>query len=119
LREEGKLEEAEGLLKRALEQRPDDPAPLYQLAQLAQARGQTEEAAVLLESVVRAEPAFIPARVLLARLYSKLNRTADFERERAEIDRLQAQEQRLYQERQQKQPTPQTPQTQTKTPPER
>jgi tetratricopeptide (TPR) repeat protein len=117
LREEGRLDEAEALLRKALEQRPDDPAPLYQMAQLVQARGRNEEAAGLLEAVVRAEPGFIAARVLLARLYSKLNRTADFERERAVIESLQAQEQKHYQE-QQNQPAQQTRRPATTTPPE-
>jgi predicted Zn-dependent protease len=100
--------------------RPDHPIPLYQLAQVRNARGSSEEAAEMLERVVEQTPDFIAARVLLARLYGKLNRKADFERERAEIDRLMAEEQRLYQEQQKNQPAPQTPERPaTKTPPKR
>ena len=76
----------------------------------------------MLEEVVRQQPGFIAAHVLLARLYSKLNRTADYERERAEIERLQALEQTLYHERQknlQNQPAPQPQPSQPATPPER
>ena len=76
----------------------------------------------MLEEVVRQDPDFIAAHVLLARLYSKLNRTADFERERAEIERLQALEQTLYHERQknqQNQTGPRSLPPPAATPPER
>src|SRR5205085_2890175 len=100
-REDGRLDEAAVLLKRALDLRPDDPAPLYQLAQLMQAKGATGEAVGLLEKVVNRAPDFTAAHVLLARLYYKLNRTTDAERERAII-------QQLNQAKQQQEPTPES-----------
>lgn len=103
-REDGKLDEADALLKRALELRPGDGHTMYQLAQLAQARGATEEAVTLLEKVVAQQPDFTPAHVLLARLYFKLKRVADGERERGIIERLNA-------EQQKNQPAPEATQT--------
>jgi len=100
--EQGRLDEAHALLKRALELRSGDTVALFRLAQVVQDKGPTEEAVRLLERVVKQDPALIPAHVLLARLYKKLNRAADFERASAEINRLNAQEQRLYQERHEK-----------------
>ena len=97
--------------------RPDDLTALYQMAQLAKDKGSDEEAVGLLERVIKQDPYLIPAHVLLARLYGKLNHTADFERERAEIDRLNKEEQRLYEERQKTQPATQTEQTQPTTTP--
>jgi tetratricopeptide (TPR) repeat protein len=93
-REDGRLEEAEVRLERALELRPGDSNVLYQMAQLAQAKGSTEEAVGLLERVVATAPDYTPAHVLLARLYYKLKRPADAERERAIIDRLNAEQQK-------------------------
>jgi tetratricopeptide (TPR) repeat protein len=93
-REDGKLDAAETRLRKALELRPGDPTMLYQLAQLVQARGQTDEAVALLERVVAATPDFQPAHVLLARLYFKLKRGADAEREREIIRRLTEEQQK-------------------------
>jgi hypothetical protein len=47
-----------------------------------------------LEHVVRQAPDFTPAHVLLARLYYKLKRPADAERERSIIARLNSEEQK-------------------------
>ena len=60
----------------------------------------------MLERVVKEDPYYIAAHVLLARLYYKVQRTADGDRERAEIQRLNDQEQRLYIERQKKPASP-------------
>src|SRR5262249_14335495 len=82
-REDGKMEEAEPLLRRALELRPDDPGALFQLAQLLQAQGKTEETVKSLEQVVTILPDYMQAHVLLARLYFKLKRTDEAKREQA------------------------------------
>ena len=71
------------------------------LAQLSQAKGDTAGAVALLERTVARTPDFTPAHVLLARLYYKLGRNADAERERAAI-------QRLNEEQQKRQPTPES-----------
>ena len=88
----------EKLLKRALELRPDDPGPMFQLAQLVNAQGKPEEAVQLLEGVVKILPKYSPAHVLLARLYFKLKRNDEARREQALIEKLRIEEQ-------QKQPT--------------
>ena len=105
-REDGRLDEASVLLKKALELRPDDAATLYEMAQLAQSKGSDEEAIALLERAIKQDHYLTAAHVLLARLYYKVNRILDAEREGAEIQRLNAEEQRLYQERQKQQPPP-------------
>ena len=60
---------------------------LYQMAQLVQSQGSTQEAVNLLERVVSQTPDFRSAHVLLARLYYKLKRIPDAERERADTHR--------------------------------
>jgi len=107
-REDKRLDEAAVLLKQALEVRSNDTEALYQMAQLLQARDSLPEAITLLERVVKDDPYYIAAHVLLARLYYKVQRTADGDRERAEIQRLNDQEQRLYIERQKKPTSPES-----------
>jgi tetratricopeptide (TPR) repeat protein len=108
-REDGRLDEALVLLKKALELRPDDVPTLYEMAHVAQSKGGNDEAIRLLERVIKLDPYLTAAHVLLARLYYKQHRTIDAERERAEIQRLNAEEQRLYQERQKKPAPPLDP----------
>ena len=93
-REDGRLDEAAPLLKKALELRPNDISSLYQMAQLAAAKGDTAAAVSLLERVTTRTPEFSPAHVLLARLYYKLGRTADGQRERDIIQKLQEEQQK-------------------------
>ena len=88
------MDEGEKLLKRSLELRPNDPAPMFQLAQLVNAQGKPEEAAKLLEAVVAQLPNYNQAHVLLARVYFKLKRTEDAKREQAIIARLTAEQQK-------------------------
>jgi tetratricopeptide (TPR) repeat protein len=99
LREDGDLEDAAAHIQTALQLRPDDTSTLYEKAQLLQSRSETEMAVDCLETVVRKAPDFTPAHVLLARLYYKLKRSADAERERSIIATLNAEEQK-------RQPTP-------------
>jgi tetratricopeptide (TPR) repeat protein len=99
LREDGNLVDAAAHLQTALQLRPDDTSSLYERAQLLQSQGKTERAVDCLEQVVRQAPDFTPAHVLLARLYYKLKRPGDAERERSIIARLNAEEQT-------RQPTP-------------
>ena len=92
-REDGRLEEAAVLLKRAQQLKPDDSGILLQLAGLAQSRGLKGEALNLLERVVEQKPDCTPAHVLLAQMYFRLKRTTEARREREIIDRLNAEEQ--------------------------
>ena len=99
LREDGNVVDAAARLQTALQLRPDDTSTLYEKAQLLQSQSKTEMAVDCLEHVVRQAPDFTPAHVLLARLYYKLKRPGDAERERSIIARLNAEEQT-------RQPTP-------------
>jgi tetratricopeptide (TPR) repeat protein len=74
--------------------RPDDAAALFQYAQLHQSRGRVDEAVLLLERAVKLRDDYRQAYVLLARLYLKQKRTADANRLRAIIDRLNEEEQK-------------------------
>src|SRR5438445_8700082 len=94
LRDDGRLDATATLLKRALDLRPNDIASLYQMAQLAMTKGENAEAVGLLERVTARSPEFTPAHVLLARLYYKLNRAADGQRERDIIQKLQEEQQK-------------------------
>jgi tetratricopeptide (TPR) repeat protein len=93
-REDGRLDEASVLLKRALDLKPNDSGILFQLAQIAKSREFFPEAAALLESVIARRPDFTPAHILLAQTYNKLKRFSDAEQERSVIDRLNAEEQK-------------------------
>ena len=81
-------------LKRARQIKPNDPDLLFQLARLARLEGNQQEAASLLERVVADKPDYTPAHVLLAQTYIKLKRLEDAARERAIVNRLNAEEQR-------------------------
>ncbi|MDX2030485.1 MAG: tetratricopeptide repeat protein [Blastocatellia bacterium] len=94
LREDDRLDEAEPLLKRATELRPEDPAALFQYAQVQQARGRMDEAVALLERAIDLKKDYRQAYVVLVRLYIKQKRTADAQRMRVIIDRLNEEEQK-------------------------
>ncbi len=82
--------EAAALLERTVRDRPEDQGALFLLAQLTQSRGDVVQAASMLEKVVAKDPSHRAAHVLLARLYQKLNRRDDAARERATVERLNA-----------------------------
>ena len=74
LARQGRLEEAEGVLRRAAVERPRDPAPLVELGRLLQQRGDLPGAAESLERalVLSADPA--PILPLLGQVYLLQNR---------------------------------------------
>lgn len=82
--------EAAALLERTVRERPGDLGALFLLAQLTQSRGDSLQAISMLETVVARDPAHRPAHVLLARLYQQLKRTEDAARERAVMQKLNA-----------------------------
>jgi tetratricopeptide (TPR) repeat protein len=82
--------EASTYLERATQIRPTDLAARRLLGSLRLQTGQNEEAVALLESVAREAPDAVDVHVLLATAYNRLKRTADAERERAIVDRLNA-----------------------------
>ena len=94
-RQRGKLDEAAALLEKAIRLRPDDYEILYQIGLLAQARNEYAEAATILEKVTRMKPEFPPAHITLVRVYGRLKRREDAQREQAVVDRLNAERKNL------------------------
>jgi tetratricopeptide (TPR) repeat protein len=93
LKRDKSLDEAFGHLSSAARLRPRDSYARFQLASLHAARGKPGEALPLLEAVTKDFPDFTEARVLLASVYYRLNRKADGDRERAIVQKLNAEQQ--------------------------
>ena len=93
LKRDKSLDEAFEHLSRAAQLRPRDSYARFQLASLHAARGKPGEALPLLESVTKEFPDFAEARVLLASVYYRLNRKAEGDRERAIVQKLNAEKQ--------------------------
>jgi tetratricopeptide (TPR) repeat protein len=85
--------DAETALNKAHRIKPADPEVMFQLARLARAQQHFDQALALLERVVAAEPDHTGAHVLLAQTYFNLKRTADGNREREIVKRLNEAEQ--------------------------
>jgi tetratricopeptide (TPR) repeat protein len=82
--------EASAYLERATQIRPTDLAARRLLGSLRLQTGRNEEAVALLESVAREAPDAVEVHVQLATAYNRLKRPADADRERAIVDRLNA-----------------------------
>lgn len=88
-----KFEEAEAYLHRAMTIRPKDTTARKLYASLQLQAGRNERAVELFEQLVRDEPDLVEAHVQLATAYNRLGRRDDAERERAIVDRLNAEAQ--------------------------
>ena len=82
--------EASTYLERATLIRPHDLAARRLLGSLRLQTGQNEEAVALLESVAKEAPDAVEVHVQLATAYNRLKRKEDADRERAIVDRLNA-----------------------------
>jgi tetratricopeptide (TPR) repeat protein len=82
--------EASAYLERATVIRPNDLAARRLLGSLRLQMGQNEEAVTLLESVAKEAPDAVEVHVQLATAYNRLKRKEDADRERAIVDRLNA-----------------------------
>ncbi|MES1258722.1 MAG: tetratricopeptide repeat protein [Acidobacteriota bacterium] len=82
--------EAVTYLRRALQVRPGDIGVRYQLASIDLSQGRVEEARAALEGMVKEAPAFTEAHVTLATVYYRLRRKEDGDRERAILQKLNA-----------------------------
>jgi len=82
--------EASTYLERATLIRPTDLAARRLLGSLRLQMGQNEEAITLLESVAKEAPDAVEVHVQLATAYNRLKRKDDADRERAIVDRLNA-----------------------------
>jgi tetratricopeptide (TPR) repeat protein len=86
-------DEALPYLRRALQVRPGDIGVRYQLASIAFGRDEVEQARAQLEGIVREAPNFTEAHVTLATVYYRLKLKADGDRERAVVQKLNAEAQ--------------------------
>ena len=86
-------EEGAEQLRIAARHKPRHPGLLYLTGQAEHAMGKLEEARQNLERSVETKPDFLPAHVLLARVYARLRRMDDARREQAIITRLNREEQ--------------------------
>ena len=88
-----KFAEASAYLERATTVRPADLTARKLLATVRLQTGRVEEAVTMLESIVKEAPDAVDVHVQLATAYNRLKRTDDARRERAIIDRLNAEAQ--------------------------
>ena len=95
MRKEGpdKLDEAIVQLKLAHQYNPDDPQISLQLALCYESKQQLADAAALLEKVVQQAPDLSPAHVALTRIYFRLGKKTEGEREKAAVKALQDKDQ--------------------------
>ena len=93
LRQDKQLDEAASHLQRATQLRPREQYARYHLAAVYAAAGKPGEALPLLEGVLKEHADFVEARVLLASVYYRLNRKEDGDREKALIQKSNAEQQ--------------------------
>ena len=93
LRQDKQLDEALSRLQRAIQLRPREQYARYHLAAVYAAAGKPDDALPLLEGVLKEHTDFVEARVLLASVYYRLNRKEDGDREKAIIQKSNAEQQ--------------------------
>ena len=93
LRQDKQLDEAASHLQRATQLRPREQYARYHLAAVYAAAGKPGDALPLLEGVLKEYGDFVEARVLLASVYYRLNRKEDGDREKAIIQKSNAEQQ--------------------------
>ena len=93
LRQDKQMEEALAYLQRAAQLRPREQYARYHLAAVYASAGKPAQALPLLEGVLKEHADFVEARVLLASVYYRLNRKADGDREKAIIQKSNAEQQ--------------------------
>jgi tetratricopeptide (TPR) repeat protein len=93
LKQDHKLDEAREFLGRALTVRPNEPNARFYVASIDVAQGKLNEALPLLEQLVKDAADFVEAHVMLATVYYRLGRKADGDREKAIVNKLNAEQQ--------------------------
>ena len=93
LRQDKEIDEAVNFLRRAIQLRPREQYARYHLAAVYASAGKPAQALPLLEGVLKEHADFVEARVLLASVYYRLNRKADGDREKALIQKSNAEQQ--------------------------
>ena len=92
-RQDKQSDQAIAYLTHATGLRPRDQYARYHLAAVYASMGKPGDARTLLEGVVKEHGDFVEARVLLASVYYRLNRKEDGDREKAIIQKLNAEQQ--------------------------
>lgn len=92
-RQDKETDEALSHLKRAIQLRPREQYARYHLAAVYASAGKPADALPLLEGVLKEHADFVEARVLLASVYYRLNRKQDGDREKALIQKSNAEQQ--------------------------
>lgn len=92
-RQDKQLDEAVSNLRRAIQLRPREQYARYHLAAVFAAAGKPSDALPLLEGVLKEHGDFVEARVLLASVYYRLNRKEDADRQKAIIQKSNAEQQ--------------------------
>jgi tetratricopeptide (TPR) repeat protein len=85
-----KYDEASAYLERAVLIRPKDLTARKLLASLRLQTGHVEEAATMFEAIEKEAPDLVDVHVELATAYNRLKRKSDADREKAIVDRLNA-----------------------------
>jgi tetratricopeptide (TPR) repeat protein len=99
LQQDGKPDEALTHVAMALQVRPKDPGALYQRAAIHLSQNLYDPARQELEQLIHDYPNFSEAHAALARVYYKLNRRADGDREAAEARRVREEAQKQLDEK--------------------
>lgn len=92
-RQDKEFDEGLRYLRRATQLRPREQYARYHLAAIYASAGKPSDALPLLEGVLKEHEDFVEARVLLASVYYRLNRKEDGDREKAIIQKANAEEQ--------------------------
>ena len=110
LRQDKLTDEAIASLQRAIQLRPREQYARYHLAAVYAAAGKPAAALPLLEGVVKEHAEFVEARVLLASVYYRLNRKEDGDKQKALIQKSNAEQQAKQPGAQVGEPAPKPPQ---------
>jgi Tfp pilus assembly protein PilF len=97
LRNDQQYDKALPYLERALQVRPGDMSARFQIALVRLAQGQEDWARTELQSIVKEVPSFVEAHVTLATIYFREKQKTEGEKERAIVERLNAQRQQTQQ----------------------
>jgi len=97
LRREGPdhLDDAIAALKRAIQFDPSNPRLALQLALCYESKGEMSSALSLAEEAVRKQPDVLPAHVALARIYFRLGKRIEGQKEKTAIAELEKKQQQL------------------------
>ncbi|MGH9586551.1 MAG: tetratricopeptide repeat protein [Acidobacteriaceae bacterium] len=88
------MAEAKQYLDRAIQLKPRDPTAAYEMAMWDSTSRQFDDAAKILEGLVKSNPDWLQPHVELATVYYRLHRPEDGAKERAIVEKLKTQQQK-------------------------